>query len=275
MKKVDHQKIIEDIKGRINIELKDLKESVSVSLISISSSRVGKSFIKSKMSFGDKVRIPVNLFEIDPKDDTEVIRLSVRRIIDESDSTVVQLPIPKKLDRDEILNLIPPEKDPDMLSGISRERFFECKSFIIPPVAGAVKEILSAENVYFKDKKIVVIGKGRLVGAPVSCWFACNGVIPRSLDEGDDLSLNLRDADIVVSGAGVSGLVKPEMIKEGVVLIDAGTSGQSGQVVGDIDENCREKASVFTPVPGGVGPIAVARLFLNVVRLRAGESASK
>ena len=84
--------------------------------------------------------------------------------------------------------------------------------------------------------------------------------------ESGDLSL-LTDADIVISGAGVPGLIRPEHLKEGVVLIDAGTSESGGAIVGDADPACAEVASVFTPVPGGVGPVAVACLFRNVAAL--------
>ena len=75
----------------------------------------------------------------------------------------------------------------------------------------------------------------------------------------------LSDADIIISGTGVSASIKPEMIKKGVVLIDAGTSEQSGKMVGDIDPNCADRASLMTPVPGGVGPVTVVSLFKNLV----------
>ena len=86
------------------------------------------------------------------------------------------------------------------------------------------------------------------------------------LEKGDSFD-TLKDADIIVLGAGEPGLVKPEHIKDGVVLIDAGTSEVSGKVAGDADPACAEKASVFTPVPGGVGPIAVAMIFKNLSAL--------
>ena len=78
---------------------------------------------------------------------------------------------------------------------------------------------------------------------------------------------DLHTADIIISGAGHPGMIRPEMIKDGVVLIDAGTSESGGKVVGDADPSCADKASVFTPVPGGVGPIAVAMIFKNLFEL--------
>ncbi len=74
----------------------------------------------------------------------------------------------------------------------------------------------------------------------------------------------ISSADIIISGAGSPHMIKPEMIKEGVVLVDAGTSEQNGKIVGDIDPGCAEKASLLTPVPGGVGPVTLASLFMNI-----------
>jgi methylenetetrahydrofolate dehydrogenase (NADP+)/methenyltetrahydrofolate cyclohydrolase len=84
-------------------------------------------------------------------------------------------------------------------------------------------------------------------------------------DTDSNLSKNLiSSADVIISGAGSSHMIKPDMIKEGVVLIDAGTSEQGGKIVGDVDPTCFEKAFLVTPVPGGVGPVTLASLFLNI-----------
>jgi methylenetetrahydrofolate dehydrogenase (NADP+)/methenyltetrahydrofolate cyclohydrolase len=264
---IDGSKIASTIKKDIKKRVRAIKKPLSVSLVVIAQGEVGEGFVATKSDFGKDVGVAVNIFSFDGNEDKEVIKLSLARVVRESEAVVIQLPLPKHLDSEAILNLVPLEKDPDMLSVFSREKFFACKSDIVPPVAGAVAEILASQNVYFKDKKIVVIGNGRLVGAPVAGWFACNGVIPIVLEKGDNLQKELLDADIIVSGAGVAALVKFDMIKEGVILIDAGTSGQSGQVVGDIDSECAQKASLFTPVPGGVGPITVAKLFENFINL--------
>lgn len=264
---IDGLKIASAIKKDIKKRVREIKRPLAISLVVIAQGEVGESFVATKSDFGKDVGIAVNIFSFDGSEDKEVIKLSVARIVRESEAVVVQLPVPQYLDSETILNLVPPEKDPDMLGALSRDKFFACKSDIVPPVAGAVSEILKSQNIYFKDKKVVVIGNGRLVGAPVAGWFVCQGVMPIVLEKGDDLREALSNADIIVSGTGVGSLVKPDMVKEGVILIDAGTSGQSGQVVGDIDPECANKASFFTPVPGGVGPITVAKLFENYISL--------
>ena len=94
--------------------------------------------------------------------------------------------------------------------------------------------------------------------------------MPTRLFEGEltltvgSVTVELRQADIIVSGAGEPGLIVPELIRDGAVLIDSGTSEQGGRIAGDADPACADKASVFTPVPGGVGPIAVAMIFKNL-----------
>jgi methylenetetrahydrofolate dehydrogenase (NADP+) / methenyltetrahydrofolate cyclohydrolase len=115
-----------------------------------------------------------------------------------------------------------------------------------------------------------VVGAGRLVGAPAIELLKDLGAEVSVVTDVHGSLLDLKDADIVVLGAGKPALVKPEMLKPGVVLIDAGTSNppQGGStVVGDADPRCAEVASVFTPVPGGIGPIAVAMLFKNLFAL--------
>lgn len=186
-----------------------------------------------------------------------------------ADAVIVQLPLPASLDTKTILDAIPQEKDADVLSGVSRAAFDDgVMGAFLPPVVEAVKEILEYVEVEVRDTKAVVIGKGWLVGEPVAAWLTQRGAQVSVLTrESGDLESALRDADIIVSGAGQAHLIKSSMIKDGVVLIDAGTSESGGALAGDADPACADVASVFTPVPGGVGPIAVACLFRNVADL--------
>lgn len=186
-----------------------------------------------------------------------------------ADALIVQLPLPTSYNTKKMLDAIPQEKDADVLSASARNAFSaHIEGALLPPVVGAVKDILARANVEVKNKKAVVVGKGWLVGDPVAVWLTHQGaVVTICTRESDDVSNALKDADIVVSGAGVAGLITPTMVKQGVVLIDAGTSESGGTLVGDVDPACAPLASVFTPVPGGVGPIAVACLFSNVADL--------
>lgn len=186
------------------------------------------------------------------------------------DAVIVQLPLPEHLNSKVILDAIPVQRDADVLSTKAYARFAEdVEGALLPPVVGAVAEVLERSKVFVAGKGVAVVGQGRLVGAPAAQWLVQQGaevaVVTR---EAGDLSV-LKEAAVIVTGAGSPGLIKPEHLSEGVVLIDAGTSESGGAIVGDADPACAEVTSVFTPVPGGVGPIAVACLFRNVSLLLA------
>ncbi len=171
------------------------------------------------------------------------------------DGIIVQLPIP---DADTLLAQLPSQKDVDALGP---------NPLVRAPVAGAVAEILSRFSVEVVGKRAVVVGAGRLVGTPVAMLLKELGAEVSIITQTTGSLTDLKSADLVVSGVGEPGLIQPAMLKPGVVLIDAGTSESAGKLAGDTDPTCAEIASVFTPVPGGVGPIAVAMIFKNLFDL--------
>lgn len=179
-----------------------------------------------------------------------------------ADAIIVQLPLPAHIDTDRVLAAIPVGKDADVLSPEARER-----ELVVPPVAAAVEEALVRGSIAVPGAHAAVIGKGRLVGMPVAERLEALGATVAAYDEHTFTPDALKDADIVVSGAGVPGLVRPDMVKEDAALIDAGTSEQGGAIVGDIDPAAALHARLYTPVPGGIGPITVACLMRNVAQL--------
>ncbi len=206
----------------------------------------------------------------------------------DADAIIVQLPLPEGIDAKEVCDAIPAAKDADVLSSAARAVFESGglrNPHLLPPVVGAVREILEYGRVDIAGKSAVVIGRGFLVGAPVAAWLTQQGADVTVLNSKSDMSAALRTADIIVSGAGSPHFIKPGMLKEaktarcsspdaspdeafrGAVLIDAGTSESNGALAGDADPACADKCSLFTPVPGGVGPLAVAKLFENAVAL--------
>lgn len=186
-----------------------------------------------------------------------------------ADAFVVQLPLPSDVDLISILNAIPLEQDADVLSSAAREKFERGDTdALLPPVVAAVHEIFEKQGVVVRGKKAVVIGAGFLVGAPCATWLGVQGAeVERVTLESGNLKEALATADIIISGAGSPHLIKSDMLSQGVVLIDAGTSESAGKIVGDADPACANKCSLFTPVPGGIGPLAVAMLFENAVTL--------
>ncbi len=222
-----------------------------------------ESFVRIKTRIGERLNIRIIRAALELGATTDVAVSEVVRLTRECDGVVVQLPLPTALYADKILSAIPADKDVDVLNPTISDDMRVVRA----PVAGAVAEILHRAAVEVHNKKVVVVGEGRLVGAPcISLLRALGANVSVVSKEKGSLGMLLH-ADIIVSGAGSPALIKPEMIKNGAVLIDAGTSEQSGKIAGDADPSCAEKCSVFTPVPGGVGPIAVAMLYKNLFAL--------
>lgn len=183
------------------------------------------------------------------------------------DGIILQLPLPHGVDQEVQRNLIPLFKDVDGLSEAAYDAFVH-GNFPPPPVARALDTIMSTNNILYEGKRVVVVGQGRLVGKPAAELFRQRGAQVTVATRGDILHTLTQNADIIILGAGEPGLLKPEMISDGVIILDAGTSESSGKVVGDADPACAEKAAFFTPVPGGVGPVAVVEIFANLFELK-------
>lgn len=210
------------------------------------------SFVKIKERLADKLQVVVVKEFLEEGATTAQALRSLERLSKNCQGIIVQLPLPVSVDADDILKAIPPQKDID---------------FVNPPVAGAIAEIFRRNGVSVQNKQAVVVGQGKLVGAPASELLRGLGAEVVVVTEHKGSLTSLKEADIVVLGAGQPGLISPQMLKEGVVLIDAGTSEAGGKLAGDADPACAEVASLFTPVPGGIGPIAVAMIFKNLFTL--------
>jgi methylenetetrahydrofolate dehydrogenase (NADP+)/methenyltetrahydrofolate cyclohydrolase len=177
---------------------------------------------------------------------------------------MIQLPLPDKFLRshqaEKLLETIDFKKDVD---GLKKN------SLCLPAVVEAILSIIKDENIKVVNKKCVVIGASDLVGKPVAQELEKLGATVDVCDsKTDSLKEKTLGADIIVSATGVPGLVKGDMVKEGVAIIDVGAEKVNGKVVGDVDfESVYPKAAKITPVPGGVGPMTVISLMENIVKL--------
>ena len=263
--KIDGKRIAEDILTAAKEQVAGLSRVPVVRAVTVLPNAATESYLRVKSAKAADAGMTLEVAKADPT--TESVINAIEK--PGADAVIVQLPLPPEIDLDAVLSRIPVSKDADVLSKEAFNNFMNGKEgALIPPVAAAVAEIIARAGVEVKGKEAVVVGYGKLVGLPVEKWLLAQGADVRVVtrDSGEIASL-LSHADIVVSGAGSPGLVKPQMLKAGVVLIDAGTSESNGALVGDMDPGCEAVASVFTPVPGGVGPIAVACLFRNAASL--------
>lgn len=182
---------------------------------------------------------------------------------------IVQLPLPKHLDKDEILNAIDPSIDVDCLGQEASNIFYNKSTNLAYPTALSCMKLLDSLNLDLSDKQITVVGQGQLVGKPVAHLLRVRGLEPSIVFKGtENKDSIIKNSDIVISGTGAGKIITKDKIKQGVVLIDAGTSESNGAIVGDVDlDSVQGVASAVSPVPGGVGPVTVAMLLSNVLQV--------
>lgn len=179
---------------------------------------------------------------------------------------IVQLPLPEGINKREVLDAIDPMLDVDCLGAIASGGFYNGENKLGYPTALACMAILDSLNLNLESKKIVVLGQGELVGKPVAALLRFRGLTPYPVTRKTENGLQiLKDADVIISGIGDGKYLRGDMVKGGVVIIDAGTSESNNAIVGDVEEETVSKvASALSPVPGGVGPVTVAMLLKNV-----------
>src|SRR3989338_8028036 len=267
---IDGKKLAEEIKAELKAEIFKLNKKIRLAAVEVGENPVTKKFLEQKKKFASAVGIDVRIYDLPADITTNKLRAKLAEImhIKENIGVIVQLPLPPQINAQYILDAIIPEKDPDMLSSKSVGLFSSGRSKILPPVVGAIDHIFTAYGIQLKAKKVVVLGVGRLVGKPAAIWLINHGATVTEIDENtDDPTLYTVNADIIISGVGMPHLIGADMVKDGVIAIDCGTSEANGKLAGDMDPAVAEKASLFTPVPGGVGPLTVAMLFKNLVEL--------
>ena len=185
---------------------------------------------------------------------------------------IVQLPLPRGIDSHQVLKLVSPDKDVDGLSPASLGALMAGRPGFMPATPSGIIELLLRNGITISGKRVVIVGRGELVGKPLASMLLLRGergdaTVTVCHSRTPDLGAVCRTAEILVVAVGRPRLVTGEMVSAGVVVVDAGTNSIDGRLVGDVDfETVAAKASAITPVPGGVGPMTVAMLLANTVR---------
>ncbi|PIT90658.1 MAG: bifunctional methylenetetrahydrofolate dehydrogenase/methenyltetrahydrofolate cyclohydrolase [Candidatus Komeilibacteria bacterium CG10_big_fil_rev_8_21_14_0_10_41_13] len=268
---VNGRKISQDILNRLKDVVASFERKPVLAVVIVGNDKPSHNYVNKKGEAAATVGLDFLKFDYGEDITKEELIKEIKDIQSDYDLSglIVQLPLPGQL-RDftkEVVNQIDIKVDVDCLSDQSHLDIAACKNLLLPPTASAVFQILDDYDVSLEDKKICLVGKGELVGKPLAEILKC-----RNLDFTicDSLTENLKEetlrADILITGVGKKNLITEEMVKEKAVVIDAGVCFEKGKMFGDVDfENIKDKASLITPVPGGVGPITVAKLLENVV----------
>ena len=266
---IDGRKISQEILARIKEEVKSLPFQPVFCDVLVGEDKVSAQYVDMKARAATNVGILFHKanFPISITTDELVQEIKKLNKIQNICGLILQLPLPSHLDIQKVLDAVSPDIDVDCLSTISSEKFYKGDTSVGFPTALACMKLIESLHLDLKNKNIVVLGQGNLVGRPVTALFSflgLNPIIIRSKTENKEEII--KNADLIVSGIGKGKYITGSMVKNGVVLIDAGTSESGSGIVGDVDlDSVKDIASFVSPVPGGVGPVTVAMLLNNVL----------
>lgn len=213
-------------------------------------------YVRLKKQYGADITVDVDIYKITQD---EIAKLLQKLNKDDSvHGIIIQLPLPDTSQTDELCALVDPRKDVD---GLGSREYFE------PATPLAILWILSGYNVQLAGKHILLVGRGKLVGSPLNKMLAESGYDAEMIGRVDNLPSYTLRADILITATGKAGLITADMVKQGAVVVDAGTASESGKTVGDLDKSVYDREDLtLTPQKGGVGPLTVCALFDNVIR---------
>lgn len=262
---LDGKKLSDKILSRLKKEIKKSGKKLRIAGILVGDDPASRVFLVQKEKACKRVGINFKLYKLPKQISNKVLIKRVKEISQNprNHGVIIQLPLPKQINTQEVLNLIPPNKDIDLLS----ERSLNLP--ILSPVLKGILELFREYKIKIKGKNVVVVGKGRLVGKPVATWMKERGIRVFVVDASTpNISYLTKKADILVSGTGKPGLIAGKMVKRGVMVIDAGSVKKDKRLIGDVDfKSVFPKASFITPVPGGLGPMTVAMVIENLIVL--------
>jgi len=268
---INGRKIAENIISQLKTLEKPQK---SLAAVLVGDNAQSESFLKQKAKIANQLGIDFRLIRLGGEvSEPEIAREIEKLNLDSSvGGIILQLPLPEKFTKENIIPSISPLKDIDALTG-------DGKKLVSPLVVEVVRDVLDYLNLDIKNKTVAVVGRGFLIGAPILEFFGDKCLKLIALNSKNDINL-IKEADIIISGTGKAGLIKPELLKNNAVVIDFGYGLAGGKLKGDFDSdllaagvclpagraNLPDTIS-YTPTPGGTGPILVAEIYKNFYKL--------
>ena len=286
MEILDGKKVSQAIKDEIREETAQLIEAghrpPHLVAIIVGDNAASQTYVGHKIKACDYVgyNSTVLTYPADLKESFLLRKLRAINADPDIDGILVQLPLPEQISEHKIIETIAPEKDVDGFHPVNNGRMAKNLAAPLPATPAGILELLRRYGIDPKGMHVVVVGNSNIVGSPVSTLLARENDMGRATVttchiHTQDLAFHTRQADILVVATGVVGLIKGDMVKDGVVVIDVGinriedsTRKRGFRLVGDVDyEEVAPKSSFITPVPGGVGPMTIAMLLRNTMML--------
>lgn len=261
MKELNGRELAGYIKERQAHEVRSLRQSLHIVpklaiIVTIDHPAI-EVYMRMKRRYGADILVDVDVHKVKQSEVGAAIEQLNRD--DSVHGIIVQLPLEDPSQTQAICDLVSPEKDVDALG---------THATLDPATPLAILWLLAGYNIDFGGKKIVLVGRGKLVGAPLERMLRASGNDVTVVDSKTTNTAEIvREADIIITATGVPGIVTSDMIKQGAVVVDAGVAGEQGKTVGDLAPDVYERDDLtITPTKGGVGPLTICALFENVIR---------
>ena len=264
------KQIAEDIKNEIRDQVSQMKTKPCLAVVIVGEDPASQVYVKNKKLACDKVGIKSITHSLKKDIEEEKLLLLINNLnLDKNvNGILVQLPLPTHINENKIINAINPEKDVDGFHPLNIGKMMLGLKTLLPCTPSGIIEMLKRSDIQIEGKHAVIIGKSNIVGKPVA-QLLLNEKATISVCHSKTKNLKgiTRQADILVVAVGKANFISENMIQDGVVIIDVGINRmEDNKICGDVDfENVKNKASLITPVPGGVGPMTIAMLLLNTL----------
>lgn len=267
---IDGIKISSQIRKEIKETISESKITPALAVIQVGDNKASSIYIKNKKKACEEVGIRFEHIKFNDTISEELVINEIKRLNNDIsiNGILVQLPLPLGFDEGKIINTISPVKDVDGLTYQNVGNLVLENDCLVPCTPLGVIELLKAYNVRLSGKNVCLVGRSNLVGKPlIQLLLRKDATLSVCHSKSLDIKTHTKQADVLIVAAGHPNLITKDMVKDGVVIIDVGINKEGNLLCGDVDfDGVSKKASLITPVPGGVGPMTVACLLKNVVK---------
>lgn len=265
------REIAKDYRAGLEKQVNELKEkgiTPNLTVVIVGNDGASLSYVKSKNKAAENIGMESGIVRLDEDATEEEVLKTVEELNNDKKvhGILVQVPLPKQVDENKVLDAISTEKDVDGFSPVNIGKLYTGQETFVPCTPLGIMELLKHTG-SLEGKDVAVIGRSHIVGQPVAKLLTDeNATVTLMHSRTKDMKERLKDFDVIVSAVGKPGLITADDIKEGAIIIDVGNTVVDGKLVGDVDyDSAFEKASYITPVPGGVGPLTITMVLNNTL----------
>ena len=266
---IDGKKIAQKILDEVKLEISKLDFKPKLAVIFVGADKPSKTYIKRKKEAAEYAGVNFEIYSFSNKISKDELITSIKKIQKDQNiaGMIVQLPLPEPLYTSDVLNAVDPSIDVDCLTDTNIGKLVMKTADFTPPTPQAVLEIFKSIKLNIKGKNITIVGAGALVGKPLSIMLLNKeATITTCNEHTKNLAKTLKKSDIIISAVGKKDLIRKNMLKKNVIIIDTGIAFANKKMYGDVNfAEAVKKASYITPTPGGVGPITVSLLLRNLL----------